>query len=53
MEAQLDLFETTALERDGAWDQVPDEARKEAIELLARLVLECGALMVGEVRDER
>lgn len=53
MEAQLDLFETTPLERDGAWDQLPDEARKAAIELLARLLLESGVLMAGEVRDER
>lgn len=53
MEAQLDLFEATALARDSAWDQLPEEARKEAIELLARLVLACGALRGSEVSDER
>ena len=53
MEPQLDLFQTTALERDGERNQLPAEARKEAIELLARLVLAYGALMAGEVRDER
>jgi hypothetical protein len=52
VESQLDLFEATA-EGDRAWSQLPEEARKEAIELLARLVLACGALLAGEVRDER
>jgi len=52
VEAQLDLFQTTALERDGAWKQLPEEARQEAIELLARLLLAYGRLVMDEVRDE-
>lgn len=53
MEAQRDLFQATALEHDSAWKQLPEEARKEAIELLARLVLAYGSLLVEEAHDER
>lgn len=52
MESQLDLFEATA-DGDGAWSQLPEEARKEAIEQLARLLLASGAFLAGEARDER
>jgi hypothetical protein len=54
VEAQLDLFRTSELERDGIWRQLPEESRQELGELLARLVLAYAAAKTeSEASDER
>jgi hypothetical protein len=51
--AQLDLFATSEVERDGIWRQLPEESREQVGELFARLVLAYAAAKESEARDER
>lgn len=53
MNAQLDLFATSEVERDGIWRQLPEESRQQVGELFARLVLAYAAATGSEARDER
>jgi hypothetical protein len=42
---QIDLFEA---EQGARWRQLPEEARQQVIELLARVVVECIGQRAGE-----